>query len=147
MSPMLHLFWHFYWANRVDFKFPGLHWSTVNGDRWLLRLSRKATPMLCFAHGGSEECEQQNREQGTRCPKCSNGWALTGTGSARSKLACVGTGRCPVERLVGRRKPAGQMLDEVGAHPLPGRRSRLGNARWQGRAAYLARRCSKLSRR
>lgn len=72
MSPMLHLFWHFYWANRVDFKFPGLHWSTVNGDRWLLRLSRKATPMLCFAHGGSEGCEQQNREQGTHCPKCSN---------------------------------------------------------------------------
>jgi len=72
MSPMLHLFWHFYWANRVDFKFPGLHWSTVNGDRWLLRLSRKKTPMLCFAHGGSEGCEQQNREQGTRCPKCSN---------------------------------------------------------------------------
>lgn len=72
MSPMLHLFWHFYWANRVDFKFPGLHWSTVNGDRWLLRLPHKKTPMLCFAHGGSEGCEQQNREQGTRCPKCSN---------------------------------------------------------------------------
>ena len=61
-----------YWASRVDFLQPGLHWSTVNGDRWLLRLSRKKTPMLCFAHGGSEGCEQQNREQGTRCPKCSN---------------------------------------------------------------------------
>lgn len=84
MSPMLHLFWRFYWANRVDFKFPGLHWSTVNGDRWLLRLSRKATPMLCFAHGGSEGCEQQNREQGTRCPKCSNAH-LSGGEAVRSK--------------------------------------------------------------
>lgn len=39
-----------------------------------------------------------------------------------------------VQRLVGRRKPAGQMLDEVGAHPLPGRRSRPGNdkAHWRG---------------
>lgn len=33
----------------------------------------KGTPMLCFAHGGSEGCEQQNREQDTRCPKCSGG--------------------------------------------------------------------------
>ena len=30
-------------------------------------------PMLCFAHGGSPDCERSNREHGFACPKCNAG--------------------------------------------------------------------------
>jgi hypothetical protein len=32
----------------------------------------KTVPMLCFQHGGSEACEEQNKKFGFICPKCSN---------------------------------------------------------------------------
>jgi len=32
----------------------------------------KTVPMLCFQHGGSEACEEQNKKFGFICPKCFN---------------------------------------------------------------------------
>ena len=32
----------------------------------------KSRAMLCFAHGGSEACEEENKKNGLICPKCAS---------------------------------------------------------------------------
>ena len=51
--------------NNIDFD--GMSYLEKEENEWF---EEKPHPMLCFSHGGSEACENINKQYGFICPKC-----------------------------------------------------------------------------